>query len=81
MLAAIDVKDGDTVYVTCSDDNVLKNQAHDRMVFEALATAEEVMDENCILLHALGLGFGKKIQQLVRTWLKGNSIMPTPYAH
>jgi putative addiction module antidote len=53
MLAALDVKDGDTVYVTRSDDNGLKIQAHDPAVLEALAAAEEVMDENRTLLQAL----------------------------
>ena len=45
MLAALDVKDGDTVYVTRSDDNGLKIQAHDPELIAALAAAEEVMDE------------------------------------
>ena len=53
MLAALDVKEGDTVYVTRSDDNCLKIQAHDPDVLAALAAAEEVMDENRILLQAL----------------------------
>jgi len=53
MLAALDVKDGDTVYVTRSDDNGLKIQAHDPELIAALAAAEEVMDENRTLLQAL----------------------------
>ena len=53
MLAALDVKEGDTVYVTRSDDNGLKIQAHDPKLLAALATAEEVMDENRTLLQAL----------------------------
>ena len=53
MLAALDVKDDDTVYVTRSDDNGLKIQAYDPEVLEALAAAEEVMDENRTLLQAL----------------------------
>jgi len=53
MLAALDVKDGDTVYVTRSDDNGLKIQAHDPELLAALAAAEEVMDENRTLLQAL----------------------------
>lgn len=53
MLAARDVKEGDTVYVTRSDDNGLKIQAHDPAVLEALAVAEVVMDENRKLLQAL----------------------------
>ena len=53
MLAALDVKEGDTVYVTRFDDNCLKIQAHDPDVLAALAAAEEVMDENRTLLQAL----------------------------
>jgi len=53
MLAALDVKEGDTVYVTRSDDNGLKIQAHDPALFVALEAAEEVMDENRTLLQAL----------------------------
>ena len=53
MLAALDVKDGDTVYVTRSDDNGLKIQAHDPELIAALGAAEEVMDENRTLLQAL----------------------------
>ena len=53
MLVALDVKDVDTVYVTRSDDNGLKIQAYDPAVLEALAAAEEVMDENRTLLQAL----------------------------
>ena len=53
MLAALDVKDGDTVYVTRSDDSGLKISAHDPQVVEALEAAERVMDENRDLLQAL----------------------------
>ena len=53
MLAASDMKDGDTVYVTRYDDNGLKIQAHDPELIAALAAAEEVMDENRTLLQAL----------------------------
>ena len=53
MLAALDVKDGDTVYVTRSDDNGLKISAHDPQVVAALEAAEWVMDENRDLLQAL----------------------------
>ena len=53
MLAALDVKEGDTVYVTRPDDNCLKIQAHDPDVLAALAAAEEVMDEHRTLLQAL----------------------------
>ena len=53
MLAALDVKDGDTVYVTRSDDNGLKISAHDPQVVAALEAAERVMDENRNLLQTL----------------------------
>ena len=53
MLAALDVKDGDTVYVTRSDDKGLKISAHDPDVVAALEVAERVMDENRDLLQAL----------------------------
>ena len=53
MLAALDVKDGDTVYVTRSDDSGLKISAHDPQVVGALEAAERVMDENRDLLQAL----------------------------
>ena len=53
MLAALDVKDGDTVYVTRSDDNGLKISAYDPQVVAALEAAERVMDENRDLLQAL----------------------------
>ena len=46
MLAVLDVKEGDTVYITRADDNGLKSQAHDPAVLEALAASEAVMDEN-----------------------------------
>ena len=53
MLSALDVKDGDTVYVTRSDDNGLKISAHDPQVVAAIEAAERVMDENRDLLQAL----------------------------
>ena len=53
MLSALDVKDGDTVYVTRSDDNGLKISAHDPQIVAALEAAERVMDENRDLLQAL----------------------------
>ena len=53
MLSALDVKDGDTVYVTRSDDNGLKISAHDPRIVAALEAAERVMDENRDLLQAL----------------------------
>ncbi len=48
-----DVKDGDTVYVTRSDDSGLKISAHNPQVVAALEAAERVMDENRDLLQAL----------------------------
>ena len=53
MLAALDVKEGDTVYVRCSDYNGLKNLVHNPAVLEVLAAAEEIMDEKRTLLQAL----------------------------
>ena len=53
MLVALDVKDGDTVYVTRSDDNGLKISAYDPQVVAAVEAAERVMDENRDLLQAL----------------------------
>jgi len=53
MLAVLGVVEGDTVYVTSSDQNVLKIHAHDPTVQEALAEAEVVMDEHCTLLQEL----------------------------
>lgn len=55
MLAVLGVKEGDTVYVTQSDDNGLKIYAHDPAVLEALSEAEVVMDENRTLLQELSL--------------------------
>ena len=53
MLAALEVKESITVYVTRSDDNGLKIQAHNPALLAALTAAEEVMDENRSLLEAL----------------------------
>ena len=53
MLAALDVKEGDTLYETCSDDNGLKIQVHNPALLAALTAAEEVIDENRSLLEAL----------------------------
>ena len=53
MLTALEVKDGDTYYVTRSDDNGLNLQAQDPALVAALAAAEEVMEENRTLLQAL----------------------------
>jgi putative addiction module antidote len=53
MFAALDLKEGDTVHVTRSDDNGLKIQAYDPELLGALAVAEEIMDENRTMLQAL----------------------------
>ena len=53
MLAALEVKESITVYVTRSDDNGLKIQAHNPALLAALTAAEEVMGENRSLLEAL----------------------------
>ena len=53
MLAALDVKDGDTVYETRSDDSSLKISAHDLQVIAELEAAERIIDTNCDLLQAL----------------------------
>ena len=53
MLAALYVKDGDTVYLARSDDNGLKIQTHDPALLAALVAAEGVMDENRTLLQVL----------------------------
>ena len=53
MLAALDAKEGDTVYLTHSDDNGIKLQLHDPELLAVLKVAEVVMDENRSLLQAL----------------------------
>ena len=53
MLTALDVKDGDTVYVTRFDDNGLKIREHDSALLKALAATEDVMDANRTLFQAL----------------------------
>lgn len=53
MLALLDAKEGDTLYVVRGDDGSLKIMAHDPALAEALAAAEIVMDENRDLLQAL----------------------------
>ena len=53
MLALLDAKPGDTLFVTRGDDGTLKVQTHDPDLQEALKAAEEVMDENRDLLQAL----------------------------
>ena len=53
MLAVLGVAEGDTVYVTPSDQNGLKIHAHDPTVQEALEAAEVVMDGHFTLLQEL----------------------------
>ena len=53
MLAALEVKESITEYVTRSDDNGLKIQAYNPALLAALTAAEEVMDENRSLLETL----------------------------
>ena len=53
MLAVLDIKEGDTVHVTRSDDNGLKIQAYDPELLGVLAVSEEIMDENRTMLQAL----------------------------
>lgn len=53
MLAALDAKEGDTVYVLRADDGSLKITLHNPELALALAAAEIVMDENRDMLQAL----------------------------
>ncbi len=53
MLTLLDAKEGDTVFVVRGDDGALKLMAQDPSVAEALASAEDVMDENRDMLQAL----------------------------
>lgn len=53
MLAAMDAKEGDTVYVLRRDDGGLTILPHDPALAAALAAAEAVMDDNRDLLQAL----------------------------
>ena len=53
MLAALDAKAGDTVYLTHSDENGIKLQLDDPELLAALKAAEDVMDENRTMLQAL----------------------------
>ena len=53
MLALLDAKEGDTLYVTRGDDGSVKIMAHNPSVLAALEAAETVMDENRDLLAAL----------------------------
>lgn len=53
MLAMLDAKEGDTLYVVRTDDGGLKLMTQDPELATALAAAETVMDENRDLLQAL----------------------------
>lgn len=53
MLALLDAKPGDSLFVVRSDDGALKITPHDPDLETALKAAEEVMDENRDLLQAL----------------------------
>ena len=53
MLAVLGVTEGDTVYVTRSEDNNLRMHAHDSAVLDVLVAAEVVMDESRTLLQEL----------------------------
>lgn len=53
MLAILDAKAGDPLFVLRGDDGSLRLMAHDPSVAGALAAAEIVMDENRDLLQAL----------------------------
>ncbi|MEM8824406.1 MAG: transcriptional regulator/antitoxin MazE [Pseudomonadota bacterium] len=53
MLALLDAKEGDTLYVVRADDGSLKITPQDPEVAAALEAAEIVMDENRDLLQAL----------------------------
>jgi len=53
MLAILDAKEGDTLYVVRTDDGGLKIMTEDPELKVALDAAEAVMDENRDLLQAL----------------------------
>lgn len=53
MLAVLDAKEGDRLFVLRGDDGSLRVMAHDPEVATALEAAEAVMDENRDLLAAL----------------------------
>ena len=53
MLALLDAKPGDSLFVVRSDDGTLKITPHDPDLETALKAAEEAMDENRDLLQAL----------------------------
>jgi putative addiction module antidote len=53
MLAMLDAKEGDSLFVVRGDDGSLKIMAQNPEIARALAEAEVVMDENRDLLQAL----------------------------
>lgn len=53
MLAVLDAKPGDALFVTRSDDGALKLTAHNPELQATLKAAEDVMDDNRDLLQAL----------------------------
>ena len=53
VLAALDIKEGDTVYFTRTDDGGVRLLPHNPELAKALAAAETVMDENRDMLQAL----------------------------
>lgn len=53
MLALLDAKPGDSLFVVRADDGALKIVAHDPELQAALTAAEDVMDANRDLLQAL----------------------------
>ena len=53
MLAMLDAKEGDRLFVLRGDEGSLRIMAHDPALAEALAAAETVMDDNRDMLQAL----------------------------
>jgi putative addiction module antidote len=53
MLAILDAKEGDTLYVVRGDDGSLRIMANDPALAAALEAGETVMDDNRELLQAL----------------------------
>lgn len=53
VLSAMDVKEGDTVFLSRTEDGGMRLFSHNRDLVEALKAAEDVMDENRDMLQAL----------------------------
>ena len=53
VLAAMDVKEGDSVFLSRGDDGGMRILPHDPDLAAALAAAQDVMDDNRDLLQAL----------------------------